>query len=113
MLLSEEQILAIGAVREQRNKPEERKQNCILLWRGAIRRKWLTGAVVGYTNKLAALTRNSLPHPRNRTGHGRILFVQCIQAVLRSAHGTHSCLNHRALFDRLHKTDAVLGFNWP
>jgi hypothetical protein len=32
---------------------------------------WLTGAVVVHMNKLLALTRHSLAHPRNRTGHGR------------------------------------------
>jgi hypothetical protein len=40
------------------------------------------------------------------------LFVQCIQTVLRSAHGTYSCLNHRALVDRLHESDAILSFNY-
>ena len=32
---------------------------------------WLTGAVIVYTNKLLALTRHVLTHPRHRGGHER------------------------------------------
>jgi flagellar biosynthesis protein FliQ len=42
---------------------------------------WLTGAVVGHMNKLIALTRNSLAHPRHRTGHGRTAIHRNVRPI--------------------------------
>jgi hypothetical protein len=39
-------------------------------------------------------------------------FAQCVQVLLRKAHGTQMCLHHEKLLNPLHEPDTILSFNY-
>jgi hypothetical protein len=39
-------------------------------------------------------------------------FAQCVQVLLRKAHGKHTCTNHQQFLQVLHETDTVISFNY-
>lgn len=77
-------------------------------YRHSMERSFYTIQLRAYMARKLGATRNPQP-----TDHKIMAsFARCIQALLRSAHGTEACENHRKLLAGLRHHDSIISFNY-
>src|SRR5260370_888725 len=74
---------------------------------------WYSMERAFYTSHLraymSAKLTNEEDHPDERVIKE---FAQCVQVLLRRAHGKHKCVLHERLLESLHEADTIISFNY-
>jgi hypothetical protein len=74
---------------------------------------WYSMERAFYTLHLRAYMSAKLTNEENRPDERVIKdFAQCVQVLLRKAHGKHTCVHHGRLLESLHEADTIVSFNY-